>query len=99
MDSIGTDSDVKEIINYLGWRKFCGKTKEGVLQVVKEFYVNLEERVDGKVFVRGKWVDVSSMTIINLIGPPKYEEDDYSVLMEEGIPRSWSKIYINLTRK
>lgn len=57
--------------------------KLGVLQVVKEFYANLEERVDDKVFVRGKWVNISSMAINNLIGALEHEKDDYSVLMEE----------------
>lgn len=37
------------------------------------------------VFVRGKWADVSSLAINNLIGAPKHEKDDYSVLMEEAL--------------
>lgn len=57
--------------------------KLGVLQVVKEFYANLEERVDDKVFVRGKWVNISSVVINNLIRTPEQEEDDNLVLMEE----------------
>lgn len=57
--------------------------KLGVLQVVKEFYANLEERVDDKVFVRGKWVKISSVVINNPIRTPEQEEDDNLVLMEE----------------
>lgn len=34
MDSISTNSEVKEIIYYLQWKKFCGKPDEGVLQVI-----------------------------------------------------------------
>lgn len=33
---------------------FCAKPVETVLPVVKEFYANLEERVDEKVFVSGQ---------------------------------------------
>lgn len=35
--------------------------------------------------MRGKWDDISSVVINNLIGTPEHEEDDYSVLMEEGL--------------
>lgn len=76
------------IIDCFGWKKFCEKPKEGELQLVKEFYTNLEERVDDKVFVRGKWVDVSSLVINNLIGVPKHEEDDYSTLIEDGLDKN-----------
>lgn len=56
-----------------------------VLHLVKEFYANLEEMIDDKVFVKGKWVDISSLAINKLIGSMKREEDDISVLMEEGL--------------
>lgn len=72
--------EVKEIINYLGWKKLCEK-REGVLQLIKEFYANLDEREDDNVFVRKKWVVISSGAINNLIGAPDHEEDDYSVLI------------------
>lgn len=49
---------------------------------MKEFYANLEQRVEDKVFMRGKWVDVSSEAINSLISAPEHEEDDYFVLME-----------------
>lgn len=88
MESASTDPKIKEIIASLGWTKFCEKRREGVLQVVKEFYVNLEERVEDKVFLRGKWIYVSSEAINNLISAPEHEEDDYSVLMEEGLETS-----------
>lgn len=51
---------------------------------MKAFYANLEERLEDRVFVRGKWVDVSSEAINNLIGAPKHNKDDYTMLMEEG---------------
>lgn len=34
--------------------KLCEKREEGFLLLVKEFYTNLDERVDDKVFVREK---------------------------------------------
>lgn len=80
LDNIGTDA-LKEIINCLGWKKLCDKL-EGLLQLVKEFYANIEESVYEKVFVSQKQVDISSLAINNLIGAPEHEEDDYSILME-----------------
>lgn len=56
-----------------------------MLKVVKEFYVNLEDGVENKIFVRGKWVDVSSEAINNLISGSEHDEEKYSVLMEEGL--------------
>lgn len=49
---------MKEIINCLGWKKIYKKLDEGALQLVKEFYANLHERVDNKVFVREKRVKI-----------------------------------------
>lgn len=60
------------------------KLDEGVLQL-EEFYTTLEERVDDKVFVRGKWISMSSEAINKLIRAPDYEEDEYSVLMDDGV--------------
>lgn len=56
-----------------------------MLRLVKELYANLEEMADDKVSVRGKWADVSSLAINNLIRAPKHEKDDYLVLIEEGL--------------
>lgn len=41
-------------------------------------------RCDDKIFVGGKWVDVSE-AINNLTGALNHEENYYSVLMEEGL--------------
>lgn len=41
--------------------------------------------MDDKVFVRQEWVDISNGAINNLIGAPVHEENDYSVIMEEGL--------------
>lgn len=49
---------------------------------MNEFYANLGQRVEYKVFMRGEWVDVSTEAINNLISAPEHEDDDYSVLME-----------------
>lgn len=36
--------------------------------MVTEFYANLEEKVEDKVFVKGKWVTMTSEAINKLIG-------------------------------
>lgn len=41
---------------------------DGALQLVKEFYANLEEKVVDKVIVRGKWISMFSEAINKLIG-------------------------------
>lgn len=43
----------------------------------------LEDRIDDKVFVRGKWISLSSEAINKLLGAPNHEKDDYFVLMDE----------------
>lgn len=53
------------------------------MQLVKEFYANLEEIVDDKIFVRGKWINISSKAINKLIGVHDHEDDEYSVLVDE----------------
>lgn len=69
MDRIGIHKEVKEIINYLGCKKFYRKLEEGVLQIVKDFNANLVERVDDKVLLE------ESGLINNLIEAPEHEED------------------------
>lgn len=53
--------------------------------MVREFYTNSEEKVKNKAFVNGKWVTMTSEIINELISAPDHEEDDYSVLMDEGV--------------
>lgn len=45
----------------------------------------MEDRVDDKVFVRGKWISLSSEAINKLLGAPNHEKDDYFVLMDERV--------------
>lgn len=52
---------------------------------MREFYANLAEMRNEKVFVRGVWVMLTSETIDKLEEAPDHEEDDYSMLMEEGV--------------
>lgn len=60
------------------------------MQLVMEFYSNLEEGVDDKVFLRGKWINRSSEAINKLIGGPDHEEDKYSAIVDEGVETSES---------
>lgn len=69
-NNASTDPLIKDIVNNIGWMKFCEKSSEGELQVVKDFYANLEERVEDKVFVRRKWFYVLSEAINNMIDAP-----------------------------
>lgn len=58
------------------------------MQLVKEFYDNLEEWVNDKVFFRMKWIIMSSEAINTLVEAPEHEEDGYSFLMDEGVDTS-----------
>lgn len=62
------------------------KARGAVLPMIKEFYANLQqEGVDVKVFVIGQWVDIFSSTINIIFNTPYHEEDDYSIVMGEGV--------------
>lgn len=61
------------------------KPHEAVLQLVKEFYANMEKKVDDKVFVRGNWVTITSEDINKMVEAPDYEEDEYLELTDEGV--------------
>lgn len=47
--------------------------------------MNLEERVNDKVFARGKWINMLSKAINKLIGAPDNEEGKYFAPMDEGV--------------
>lgn len=40
--------------------KLYKKPDKAVVQMVKEFYANLENWVDDKVFIRGQWINMAS---------------------------------------
>lgn len=64
----------------------CGRLNyANNLQLVGEFYANVEDRVDDEVFVRGVWMMLASEAINKLVDTLEHEEDDYSLLMEEGM--------------
>lgn len=54
LKSYGTNMVIVDIITSLGWTKLCMKQEEGALLLVRELNANLEEKVEDKVFVRGK---------------------------------------------
>lgn len=76
---------IQNIIKSCGWAAFYGKPDEGVLQLVREFYASMEEKKDDKVFMWDNWEIIISEAINELIGAPNHEEDNYSVLMDEGV--------------
>lgn len=53
--------------------------------MVREFYANLAEMRNENIFVRGVRVMLTSETINKLVEAPDHEEENYSVLMEEGV--------------
>lgn len=67
----------------MGWIEFCKKPDEGVLQLLKEFYTNLEESVNDKVFVRV--INMSNEAMSKLIRALDHKEGEYSVVMDEGV--------------
>lgn len=70
------------------------------MQQLKEVYAYLEEKVDDKVFARGKWVIMTSEAINKIIGPPDHEEDECLVLVDEGVrQKSWIRSYAKQTKK
>lgn len=62
--------------------KILCKASGGVLPVIKEFYANMEEKVEDKLSVTGRWIEISSIVINNQFNALNHEEDDYSTLME-----------------
>lgn len=74
LENFGTKKEIQEIIKCLDWEDFYKKLDQGVLQLVQEFYANLDEGVDNKVIVRGKWFNMSNETIYKLIGAPDHDE-------------------------
>lgn len=85
LDNFGINKEVQEIIQCIGWAELCKKPNEGILRLLKEFYANLEERVNDKVFVWGKWISMSSKAINKFIRAPDHEEDEHFVLMDERV--------------
>ena len=52
-------SPFKELIEQIGWEKFCKHQRSGYAAVVREFYSNLVGRKENSVFIRGVWVLMS----------------------------------------
>ena len=46
----------QEIIEKRGWLLFCEHKALGFVDVVKEFYANMVDMKDKKVYIRGKWI-------------------------------------------
>ena len=61
-------SQFKELIDQIGWGKFCKHKKSGYAAVVREFYSNLVGRKENSIFVRGVWVPYGAKTINEMYG-------------------------------
>ena len=61
-------SPFKELIEQIGWGKFCKHQKSGYAAVAREFYSNLVGRKENSVYVRGVWVPYGAETINEMYG-------------------------------
>ena len=52
-----------EMLEKRGWQLLCEHKAPGCAALVKEFYANLVEEKEKKVYVRGKWIAFSRETI------------------------------------
>lgn len=81
-----TDKVIQDIVKSLRCTVFCCKLDEGVLQLVRKFYANMEEKKDDSICMRQMSDhDKQRQQQTNSIAAPNHEEDDYFVLMDEGV--------------
>ena len=64
------------------WEILCEHPDPVVVPIVREFYVNVKERDDLWVFVRGKWVKFDRTTINHYYGLVDIDDDQYQDLLE-----------------
>ncbi|XP_075492501.1 uncharacterized protein LOC142530555 [Primulina tabacum] len=64
-----------------GWVKFGEQPKAAVVSVVREFYANASEQIDGKAFVRGRLVTFDSLTINALLETADVDDSEFEALV------------------
>lgn len=69
--------EINDMIHDRYWCQFCHQPDATVVPVVREFYANVVEHVDGVAFVRGKRVPFHSQAINKFLRTPNIENDEY----------------------
>ena len=81
--AMGAPFHFKRIIDFHRWDQFVKHPEASVTSVVREFYANAPNAKDGKVFVRGKWVEISRSTINAYYGLVNIENEGYLEVLED----------------
>ena len=68
------------VIQEKGWTKLCEHPLVGIALIVCEFYSNPRFRVGSTVYVRGKWVDFSTIAINRLYNMVDDDSEAYEAL-------------------
>ena len=77
------DAAVLTQIQNRGWLKFIAVQPPGVILLVREFYANVGDSQDRRVFVRGKYVSIAAEEINAYYGTPNFPVgDEYSVYVK-----------------
>ena len=59
------------------WEELVKHIKAAVVPIVREFYANMEEHKNFRIFVRGKWVAFDRTTINRYYNLPNINNDEY----------------------
>ena len=73
-------SELAQVIQSRGWDTFVKPHQPAMATIVREFYANLPEHRDRRVFVRGKWVSFLRDTINTFYGLQDVDNSAFDVL-------------------
>ena len=79
------DSVSKQVKNRK-WEELVKHPEAVVVPVVREFYANVEEHRNYRVFVRGRWVPFDQTTINRHSNLPKINNDEYEHMLQDALP-------------
>ena len=72
--------ELAQVIQSRGWGIFVKQHKPAIATLIREFYANLPEHRDRRVFVRGKWVSFRKDTIKIFYGLQEVDDSAFDVL-------------------
>ena len=73
-------SELAQVIQSRGWDTFVKSHQPAMATIVREFYANLPEHRDRRVFVRGKWVSFRRDAINTFYGLQDVDNSAFDVL-------------------
>ena len=76
-----TMDSVSKIVKNRKWEKLVKHPEATVVPVVREFYANVEEHRNFRVFVRGRWVPFDQTTINRHYNLPNINNDEYERML------------------